>query len=462
MKDEHDATSQERSKELKKELHNLEEKYATMIATWEKERDLLEHTRSIRHKLDEARQEERTSKRGGNLEKAARLRYGDIPRLEKDLQESEKHQTSIVREIVDEAEVSSLVARWTGIPQERMLAGDHKRFVKMEDYLQKKVIGQQKAILPVVNAIRRSKSGLRDISRPVSSFLFVGPTGVGKTELCKCLATFLFDDKQTFFRLNMSEYVGKHSISRLIGSPPGYVGYEQGGALTERVRHRPYQVILFDEIEKAHPDVLNILLQIFDDGRLSDGKGRVVDFRHTIIIMTSNLGTRYFQSSQKDKDEKILTEIRHFFRPEFYNRIDEVVMFHCLTLKDVEAIVEIHIQRLQKRLNKNKVTLRIDDEAKKFLAREGESRDYGARPLQRVFRCHIEDPLALQLLNGALPAQSTVLFHYNKNRDEEDKVLPFRKFIKGEPYNEERLSLEIQPLKKSPSPKTTDKPHPIS
>jgi ATP-dependent Clp protease ATP-binding subunit ClpB len=326
----------------------------------------------------------------------------------------------MLKEEVDEEDVAEVVSRWTGIPVSRMMEGEREKLVHMEDRLSRRVVGQNEAIVAISNAVRRARSGLQDPNRPIGSFIFMGPTGVGKTELAKALAEFIFDDEQAIVRVDMSEYMEKHSVARLIGAPPGYVGYEEGGYLTESVRRRPYSVVLFDEIEKAHPEVFNVLLQILDDGRMTDGHGRTVDFKNTIVIMTSNVGSQWIQelgANQRDEMEKrILEVLRASFKPEFLNRIDDIVIFHNLTSEQLAAIVDIQLERVKKRLQGHHITLELSDEAKALLAREGYDPAYGARPLKRAIQKHIENPLAMEILQGGFAEGATIVAEVNEGR----------------------------------------------
>ena len=369
----------------------------------------------MQEELDAARNELVQAQRSGNLERASELSYGVIPELEKQLSESEDADggDGMVEETVTAQHVAQVVSRWTGIPVDKMLEGEREKLLQMETELSARVIGQAEAVSAVSRAVRRSRAGLQDPSRPIGSFMFLGPTGVGKTELTKTLADFLFDDDQAICRLDMSEYMEKHSVSRLIGAPPGYVGYEEGGALTEAVRRRPYQVVLFDEIEKAHPDVFNVLLQVLDDGRLTDGQGRTVDFKNTLIIMTSNLGAEFLAEQKEGEDteavrDQVMDVVRMRFRPEFLNRLDEILLFHRLTREQMDGIVDIQMQRLLALLEDRKIVLELDDSARSWLADKGYDPVYGARPLKRVIQRNVQDPLADLLLEGAIMDGETV------------------------------------------------------
>ncbi|RMF02762.1 MAG: AAA family ATPase, partial [Alphaproteobacteria bacterium] len=354
--------------------------------------------------------------REGDLARASELSYGRIPELEKQLAEAEAEEASasaMLEEAVTADHIAAVVSRWTGIPVDKMLEGEREKLLRMEDELSKRVIGQEEAVHAVSTAVRRARAGLQDPNRPIGSFMFLGPTGVGKTELTKALAEFLFDDEHAMVRLDMSEYMEKHSVARLIGAPPGYVGYEEGGALTEAVRRRPYQVVLFDEIEKAHNDVFNVLLQVLDDGRLTDGQGRTVDFRNTLIIMTSNLGAEYLVNQPEGEDtdavrDKVMEVVRASFRPEFLNRLDEIILFHRLRREQMAAIVDIQVARLQKLLDERKIVLELDEQARTWLANKGYDPAYGARPLKRVIQKNLQDPLAELILEGAIKDDQTV------------------------------------------------------
>jgi len=409
LKVETDEASKDRLVRLEKELAEVEEKSATLTAKWQAEKQKLGLAAELKKQLDEARNELAIAQRKGEFAKAGELAYGRIPELEKKLAEAEAHDSagSMVEETVTPQHIAHVVSRWTGIPVEKMLEGQREKLMRMEDELAKRVVGQGEAIQAVSKAVRRARAGLQDPNRPIGSFMFLGPTGVGKTELTKALAAFLFDDDTAMVRIDMSEFMEKHSVARLIGAPPGYVGYEEGGVLTEAVRRRPYQVILFDEVEKAHPDVFNVLLQVLDDGRLTDGQGRTVDFRNTLIIMTSNLGAEYLVSLGENEDvgkvrESVMNAVKSAFRPEFYNRIDEVIIFHRLRRKDMGQIVQIQLGRLEKLLEDRKVVLDLDDEAVEWLAEKGYDPAYGARPLKRVIQKELQDPLAEKILMGEI------------------------------------------------------------
>ncbi|CUX79747.1 MAG: ATP-dependent Clp protease ATP-binding subunit ClpB [Roseibaca calidilacus] len=406
LKKEDDAASKDRLDALDRELAELQQRSAEMTATWQAERDKLEAARQIKEDLDRARIELETAKRTGDFASAGRLQYGDIPELERKLAEAEAREAEkLVADAVRPEQIAEVVERWTGIPTSKMLEGEREKLLRMEDALRKRVVGQDSALRAVANAVRRARAGLNDENRPLGSFLFLGPTGVGKTELTKAVAAYLFDDDQAMVRIDMSEFMEKHSVARLIGAPPGYVGYDEGGVLTEAVRRRPYQVILFDEVEKAHPDVFNVLLQVLDDGVLTDGHGRTVDFKQTLIVLTSNLGSQALSRLAEGADPEaarteVMEAVRAHFRPEFLNRLDETVIFDRLARRDMDAIVDIQIERLLKRLLARKITLEMDDSARAWLADKGYDPVYGARPLKRVIQRHLQDPLAQLLLGG--------------------------------------------------------------
>ena len=406
LKKETDTASKDRLAKLEKDLANLQEQSSQMTAQWQGERDKLASARDIKEELDNARIDFETARRAGDLAKMGEMQYGVIPELEKKLQAAEKQGEDVmVEEAVRPEHIASVVERWTGIPVDRMLEGEREKLLKMEEAIGNRVIGQFDAVHAVANAVRRARAGLNDPKRPLGSFMFLGPTGVGKTELTKALAEFLFDDDQAMVRVDMSEFMEKHSVARLIGAPPGYVGYDEGGVLTEAVRRRPYQVILFDEVEKAHPDVFNVLLQVLDDGQLTDGQGRTVDFKQTLIILTSNLGAQALSQLPEgsDTDEakgQVMTAVKAHFRPEFLNRLDEIVLFDRLSRENMDGIVDIQLAILGKRLEGRKIELDIDDLAQTWLADQGYDPVYGARPLKRVIQKAVQDPLAELLLSG--------------------------------------------------------------
>ncbi len=414
LKKEDDAASKDRLAKLEKELGDLMEQSATMTAKWQAERDKLESARGLKEQLERARADLEIAKREGNLAKAGELSYGVIPSLERQLATSEADSDGrMVEEAVRPEQIAEVVERWTGIPTSRMLEGKRDKLLRMEDEIGKRVIGQKQAVRAVSNAVRRARAGLNDEGRPLGSFLFLGPTGVGKTELTKALAEFLFDDDSAMVRIDMSEFMEKHAVARLIGAPPGYVGYEEGGVLTEAVRRRPYQVVLFDEVEKAHPDVFNVLLQVLDDGVLTDGQGRHVDFKQTLIVLTSNLGAQALSllpdgSDASEAKAEVMEAVRQHFRPEFLNRLDETIIFDRLGRADMTGIVDIQLQRLEKRLAGRKITLDLDDGARKWLADEGYDPVFGARPLKRVIQRALQDQLAEMILAGEVLDGDTI------------------------------------------------------
>ncbi|MCT4558842.1 MAG: ATP-dependent chaperone ClpB [Pelagimonas sp.] len=411
---EDDQASKDRLAKLEADLADLSQESAEMTAKWQAERDKLASARDIKEQLDRARAELEQAKREGNLGRAGELSYGIIPGLEKQLSDAENSDDVMVEEAVRPEHIAAVVERWTGIPTSKMLEGDREKLLRMEDELHKRVIGQDSAVVAVANAVRRARAGLNDENRPLGSFLFLGPTGVGKTELTKAVADFLFDDDGAMVRIDMSEFMEKHAVARLIGAPPGYVGYDEGGVLTEAVRRRPYQVVLFDEVEKAHPDVFNVLLQVLDDGVLTDGQGRTVDFKQTLIILTSNLGSQALSqlpegadSAQAKRD--VMDAVRAHFRPEFLNRLDETIIFDRLKREDMDGIVDIQMARLLKRLAARKITLALDESAKTWLADEGYDPVFGARPLKRVIQRALQNPLAEMLLAGDVGDGETVV-----------------------------------------------------
>ncbi|RUW49580.1 ATP-dependent chaperone ClpB [Mesorhizobium sp. M1A.F.Ca.ET.072.01.1.1] len=415
LKVEKDDASKDRLTKLEKDLADLEEQSTELTAKWQAEKHKLGLAADLKKQLDEMRNELAIAQRKGEFQRAGELAYGKIPELEKKLKEAEAQdgKAGMVEEVVTPDHVAHVVSRWTGIPVDKMLEGQREKLLRMEDEIGKRVVGQGEAVQAVSKAVRRARAGLQDPNRPIGSFMFLGPTGVGKTELTKALAAFLFDDESAMVRIDMSEFMEKHSVARLIGAPPGYVGYEEGGALTEAVRRRPYQVVLFDEIEKAHPDVFNVLLQVLDDGRLTDGQGRTVDFRNTLIIMTSNLGAEYLVNLRDDQDvdavrDEVMGVVRASFRPEFLNRVDEVILFHRLRRQDMDRIVEIQLKRLENLLVDRKITLSLDHDAIEWLAGKGYDPAYGARPLKRVMQKELQDPLAEKILLGEILDGSTV------------------------------------------------------
>jgi ATP-dependent Clp protease ATP-binding subunit ClpB len=407
LRKEDDAASHDRLLKLEKELAELEESSSAMTARWESEKGKVVESQKLKEELDKARTEVELAQRRGDLTKASELLYGVIPGIEKKLADAGNGDAKLVNEAVTEEGIAAVVSRWTGIPVEKMLEGERAKLLRMEDQLRKRVVGQEEALEAVSKAVRRARAGLQDPNRPIGSFLFLGPTGVGKTELVKSLASFLFDDERAMTRIDMSEYMEKHAVSRLIGAPPGYVGYEEGGALTEAVRRRPYQVILFDEVEKAHDDVFNVLLQVLDDGRLTDGQGRTVDFRNTIIVLTSNLGAHAIAELPESADIEaarpaVMRSVRERFRPEFLNRLDEIVLFRRLARGDMAAIVDIQLRGLRRLLEDRKITLTLDEAAREWLAEAGYDPVYGARPLKRVIQRNLQDKLAGLLLEGSV------------------------------------------------------------
>ena len=430
LKKESDNPSKQRLKKIDEELKDLKEQADEMTSHWQKEKDIIAQIRGIKEKIDSAKSEAQVAERQGDLAKAAELRYSTILELEKRLSEKNSELTELqsnrkmLKEEVDSDDIAEVVSKWTGIPMDRMMEGEREKLLKMEERIEKRVVGQNDAVIAVANAVRRARSGLQDPNRPIGSFVFLGPTGVGKTELAKALAEFLFDDEQYMIRLDMSEYMEKHSVARMIGAPPGYVGYEEGGYLTESVRTHPYSVILFDEIEKAHPDVFNVLLQILDDGRMTDGKGRTVDFKNTVLIMTSNIGSQIIKEfAGRDKEKMtagVMEMLQATFRPEFLNRVDETIIFNSLGREEIKRIVDIQIGHLKRRLQDRKISLNLTDGTREFLGDIGFDPVYGARPLKRVIQHHIEDELALKILSGDIADGDTV------NVGGEDGTVVFR------------------------------------
>ena len=414
LKKENDDASKARLSTLEKEIAELEGRSAELTAAWRAEKDKLASATTLKEELERARNELVDAERRGDLGRASEIKYGRLPQLERQLAEAEAEgdgsDGQMVQEVVDDEQIAHVVSRWTGVPVDKMLEGERDKLLRMEDSLHQRVVGQDAALEAVSDAVRRARAGLKDPARPIGSFLFLGPTGVGKTELTKALAEFLFDDEHAVTRMDMSEYMEKHSVARMIGAPPGYVGYEEGGALTEAVRRRPYQVVLLDEIEKAHPDVFNVLLQVLDDGRLTDGQGRTVDFRNTIIIMTSNLGAEHLQlvEDAEEAREAVMMAVRSHFRPEFLNRVDEIILFRKLAQEHMGAIVDIQIQRLAKLLADRRMTIELDGAARDWLAAKGYDPAYGARPLKRVIQKELQDPLARMLLEGGIKDGDTI------------------------------------------------------
>ncbi len=410
LKKEPDQASKERLSKIEEEIKTLEKQSLDETQNWNAHKNSIQEANRLREQLDKARSDVEKALRDGLYEKAGELQYKEIPELEKKLAELNKqNQERTTVETVTPDLIAGVISKWTGIPVDKLMGSEREKLLSMETKIAERVVGQEEAIKAVSNAVRRSRSGLKDPNRPIGSFLFLGPTGVGKTELAKALAEFLFDEESAYLRIDMSEYMEKHAVARLIGAPPGYVGYDEGGVLTEAVRRRPYQVILFDEVEKAHPDVFNILLQVLDDGRLTDGQGRTVDFKNTFLIMTSNLGT-----DQKTKDIREI--LKSFFRPEFINRLDEIIVFNPLKKENIRQIVDIQLKRLQDRLKERHITLKLDDKAKDWLADNGYDEAFGARPLKRLIQQEIENPLAIKLLDGEIKDNSTVLISADKNK----------------------------------------------
>jgi ATP-dependent Clp protease ATP-binding subunit ClpB len=421
LKKEKDPASKDRVTKLEAEIAQLETRSAELTATWSAEKQKLQITSKSKEELEKLQTEYENAVRQGNLARASELKYGRIPQLEKQIADAEKAGGGgLVKEVVDAEAIAAVVSRWTGVPVEKMLEGEKAKLLAMETQLRQRVIGQEAALAAVSDAVRRARAGLQDPNRPIGSFMFLGPTGVGKTELTKALAEFLFDDEHAMTRVDMSEYMEKHSVARLIGAPPGYVGYEEGGALTEAVRRRPYQVILFDEIEKAHPDVFNVLLQVLDDGRLTDGQGRTVDFKNTILIMTSNAGAQYLADQPEGADvedvrKPVMDEVRMRFRPEFLNRVDEIILFKRLAREQMGAIVEIQLKRLEKLLAARNIAMELEARAKAELARRGYDPAWGARPLKRVIQKDVQDPLARFILEGRIKDGDRVRVTFDGN-----------------------------------------------
>ena len=407
LKKENDEASKERLDKINKELEDLEKKSVEMTSKWQAGKAKLEKINDLKNKLDDAKYQLEVAQRKGDLAKAGELSYGTIPTLQKELAVLEKENQNVNSECVKREDIAKIISKITGIPVDKMMEGEKEKLLKMEEFLENRVVGQEKAVFAVSNAVRRSRAGLQDANRPIGSFLFLGPTGVGKTELCKALAEFMFDDEKAILRVDMSEYMEKHAVARLIGAPPGYVGYDQGGVLTEAVRRRPYQVILFDEVEKAHPDIFNILLQVLDDGRLTDSQGRTVDFTNTIIIMTSNLGAQYLSNLKDGEDAEnvfnlVMDEVKKAFRPEFINRLDEIILFNRLSKKNIDGIVKIQLNQLQKRLEEKGYKVEWTKELYDYLAEKGYDPIYGARPLRRVIQRDVENLLANEIIAGKI------------------------------------------------------------
>ncbi len=413
LKKEKDKASKERVQKIEAELADLNDELKAMKTRWQSEKDVIDEIRKVKEEQEQIGVEEGKAERAGDLARVAELRYGRTAELNRRLEEANARLVEIqsegkmLKEEVDEADIAEVISRWTGIPVSKVLEGERTKLVETEERLESRVVGQKEAIEAVANAVRRARSGLQDPNRPIGSFIFMGPTGVGKTELAKALAEFMFDSESAMVRIDMSEYMEKHAVSRLIGAPPGYVGYDEGGYLTEAVRRRPYSVVLFDEIEKAHPEVFNVLLQILDDGRMTDGHGRTVDFKNTIIIMTSNVGSQFIQeleeSRRAEMENRVMDALRASFKPEFLNRIDEIIIFHNLSPEQIGAIVEIQMERLRDRLAPLKITLELSDAVKEYLAEKGYDRVYGARPLKRAIQKYLENPLSMAILKGEIP-----------------------------------------------------------
>ncbi len=423
LKKESDPASKDRLAKLEQDLESMNEEIRAMKMHWQSEKDMIQTIRSIKEQIEQLKIEEQLAEREGDLAKVAELRYGRAAELQKQLDEANKNLSNLqtdkkmLKEEVDAEDIAEVISRWTGIPVSKMMEGEREKLVHMEERLGLRVIGQHHAISAVSNAVRRARSGLQDPNRPIGSFIFLGPTGVGKTELAKALAEFIFDSDQAIIRVDMSEYMEKHAVARLIGAPPGYVGYEEGGYLTEAVRRRPYSVVLFDEIEKAHPEVFNVLLQILDDGRMTDGHGRTVDFKNTIIIMTSNVGSQWIRELGSNRDEmekRVMEALRAGFKPEFLNRIDETIIFESLTREQIVDIVEIQMRRLAKRLSDQNLTLDLTDDAKRFLAEKGYDPVYGARPLKRAIQKYIENPLSMEILKGNILEGARIIADVNE------------------------------------------------
>jgi len=455
LKKEDDPNSRERLTAVEKELAGIREQSSTLKVRWKQEKDAITRVRQIKQRIEDLKLEEQKAERQGNLERVAQIRYGDLRKAESELaklnaeMDGNKQQSRMLKEEVDEEDVAHIVSKWTGIPVSKMLEGEVKKLVTMEDRLHQRVVGQDAAVERVANAVRRSRAGLSDPRRPIGSFIFLGPTGVGKTELARALAEFLFDDEHAMVRIDMSEYMERHAVARLIGAPPGYVGYEEGGQLTEQVRRRPYAVILFDEIEKAHPEVFNILLQIMDDGRLTDGKGRTVDFRNTVIIMTSNIGSVYLQAESLHTPEdleqarkQVMNALQTHFKPEFLNRVDDIIMFNPLGKEQLSKIVELRLEDLRRLLAERKISLELTDAAKELLFTEGYDPNYGARPLKRAIQKLIQDPLALKILDGQV-------LHGDHSVVDADKRTGKMTFAVSRRHGEKPVQEKPQPAAKS-------------
>jgi ATP-dependent Clp protease ATP-binding subunit ClpB len=434
MLKEKDPATRERLKVLEVEIADLGKRSAQLKKQWEAEKAAIARIREIKEQIENLKSEEQKAERSGDLGRAAELRYGRLPGLQKDMEAAQgrllelQKTTRMLKEEVDEEDIAAVVSKWTGIPVSRLMQGEKDKLLKMEEYLHARVVGQDEAVKAVADSIRRSRSGLADPNRPMGSLIFLGPTGVGKTELARALAEFLFDDEKAMVRIDMSEYMEKHAVSRLIGAPPGYVGYEEGGQLTEAVRRRPYSVILLDEIEKAHADVFNVLLQVLDDGRLTDGQGRTVDFRNAVVIMTSNVGSQWLLEAQSEGEvkEKVMIALKAHFRPEFLNRIDDILIFHRLSEENIEQIVEIQLEQVKKRLAEQKISLELTPGARYFIAHEGYDPAYGARPLKRTLQKRIIDPLARKVLNGEFQPGDQIEVVMGKDGQPDFKVVKSR------------------------------------
>jgi ATP-dependent Clp protease ATP-binding subunit ClpB len=420
---EEDTRSKNRLKEIEQRIADLKEKSSGMKAKWQSEKEIIEHIRTAKAEMEQLKLQLDQARNAGDLGRASEIQYGTIPTLEQKLQAEQEKLAKLqqdgvtLKEEVDEEDVAQVVAKWTGVPVSKMLEGEMQKLLTMEERLSQRVIGQDEALEAVANAVRRARAGLQDPNRPVGSFIFLGPTGVGKTETARALAEFLFDDERAMVRLDMSEYMEKHAVARMIGAPPGYIGYEEGGQLTEAVRRRPYAVVLFDEIEKAHPDVFNVLLQILDDGRLTDSKGRTVDFKNTVLIMTSNLGSREIQEVGDDEGQvrEAVTEVLHeHFKPEFLNRIDDIIIFHQLSREQITQIVDVQLERLRTMLHERNISIVLEESAKELLAREGYDPNFGARPLKRAIQTLIQNPLAMKLLRSEIQPGQTVVVSAGK------------------------------------------------
>ncbi|MBI5555497.1 MAG: ATP-dependent chaperone ClpB [Elusimicrobia bacterium] len=431
LKKENDEGSKKRLASLEKELADLKNKAAVLKAHWQKEKELISKIRQAKEKIEEMKLEEKKAERSGDLGKAAEIKYGTLPGVQKQLDEDnaklvelQKNQ-KMLKEEVDMEDIAEVVSKWTGVPISRMLESELQKLVRMEDKIKERIVGQDEAITAIANAVRRGRAGLQDANRPLGSFIFLGPTGVGKTELARVLAGFLFNDEKAMIRMDMSEYMEKHSVARLIGAPPGYVGYEEGGQLTETVRRRPYAVLLFDEIEKAHPEVFNIFLQILEDGRLTDGQGRTVDFKNAVIIMTSNIGSQYIQelmgTNEEEMRKRVMEILRQQFKPEFLNRLDEVIIFHNLSKQNIKNIVDLQLKKLEQKLQGKNIKITISDKAKNLMIEEGFDLIYGARPLKRVIQRLIQDPIATKILSGEIKEKDHI------DIDANEKLLIFKK-----------------------------------